>query len=302
MTESQAVVLLTGGTGFLGSYILKMLLENGHGVVLLKRKDSNLSRINELLKNTRLKLFDVENGLAACFRDNKIDFILHTATCYGRDDERSAEIIKTNLSLPLELLEFGRRHGCQGFINADTFFNEQLGLKPKERIYVKTKKYFVHLAQEIVPAAGFKFVNLIIEHMYGPNDSAKKFVPFIVGEILKNSEVPLTRGEQKRDFIFVEDVARAFVLVLNNFDRLGRWEEFGVGTGLSVTIKDFVERIKDRSKSEAKLKWGALPYRENEIMDSFADVSANQKIGWKAEISLEDGIDKTLSFYKILAQ
>ena len=295
--KDQKTVLLTGSTGFLGSVILGLLLEDGYRVVSIIRNGSDLFRIKSNLEYSNVVLFNIEDGLENCFRENKIDFIIHTATCYGRNDEKSADIIKANLSLQLELLEFGRRNNCRCFINADTFFNEQLGLKPKERIYVKTKKYFVQLAQEIVPDEGIKFVNLVIQQMYGPADSLKKFVPGIIVRLLNNENIYLTKGDQKRDFIFVKDVARSFVNVVDNFDNLNQYEEFGVGTGRSNSIKETVELLKVRINSKSFLDWDKLPYRENEIMDSVANLENNRKINWKAVTNLEDGLRETIEYF-----
>lgn len=298
MPDKQPKILLTGGTGFLGSQILKLLLENKYKVILLVRPHSNFRKIKDFVSDGNLKIVRSRKGLRPVFA-KKIDFIIHTATCYGRDDELASEIVDANLSLPLELLELGVRNGLRAFINADTFFNEQIYLKPKERVYVKTKKYFIGIADDILGGSATKFVNLKIQQMYGPGDSVKKFVPFIISELLSGrKKIPLTKGEQRRDFIYVEDVALAFLKAIEKIDKLGLKEEFGIGTGRSMSIRNFVLQAKKVCASRGLLKWGAIPYRKNEIKNSHANIRRNKKISWKAETRVAEGIRNTAEYFK----
>ena len=148
---------------------------------------------------------------------------------------------------------------------------------------------------EIVKGGSLKFINMRIEQMYGPEDREEKFVMSILKSFLmKEPSLDLTRGEQKRDFVYVDDVAAAFIKAVENYDALKIFEEFGVGFGKSITIKSAVLKIKELTKSDTILKWGALPYRKNEIMDSKAAVKANKKIGWEPKVSFDDGLRLTI--------
>ena len=108
----------------------------------------------------------------------------------------------------------------------------------------------------------------------------------------------MTRGEQKRDFIFVEDSASAYHLVLERLDELGQLEAFGLGTGEELPLRFMVEKIKGYVRSASLLNWGAKPYWPGEIMFSRADISNNQKIKWISRHSLDDGIKKTVDYYR----
>jgi nucleoside-diphosphate-sugar epimerase len=291
----QYTVLITGGTGFLGSRIVTRLLAQGHKVIVIKRKKSKLDRLSGLLKKTNLSFFDYDDSLKKCFIENKIDFILHVATCYGRSSDSYTDVFLTNLVLPLELVELGLQHSVKAFINSDTFFNIKLGLDSKERSYITTKKLFLETATEVLKGKSLKFINMRIEQMYGPEDDEKKFVISILKDFLTNkSFLSLTKGGQKRDFIYVDDAAAAFIKVIDNYNNLKSFEEFGVGFGKSATIKNAVLKMKQLTGSSSKLKWGALPYRKNEIMDSFANIKANKKINWKPNVSFDDGLKLTI--------
>ncbi|TAN34187.1 NAD(P)-dependent oxidoreductase [Patescibacteria group bacterium] len=292
-------VLITGATGFLGAKVTALFLAEGCRAVVLVRRNSAGERLKPFANHPRLvKIFLGEDDLKECFFKYKISAIIHTATCYGRNDEPWHEIAGVNLLLPLQLLLAGEQAGVQCFINADTFFNDKMSFASHEHFYVKTKKDFLAIVRDAAPQIKIKFFNLRIEQMYGPGDSAKKFIPAIIKELLSNAKnIELTNGDQKRDFIFVDDVARAFVQVFKSYPVLENYQEFGIGHGRSVSIKEAVAYLKGITKSGSALAFGRLNYRGNEIMDSRADLSANEKINWRAVINWRDGLQKTVDFF-----
>ncbi len=299
--STPKTILMTGATGFLGSNILKLLLLQSYKVLVVKRASSNTERIKEVLSSPHLILYNLDDGfgLEDLFKKHRVDVIVHTATVYGRLSESTLDIVKSNLLLPLRLLELAVAHKTPCFINTDTFSSEDIELLGKEKQYVKTKKDFVTYAKEIIADTPVTFVNLVIEQMYGPTDNPTKFIPFVIKEMLKNSPtVSFTPGQQKRDFIFVEDCAQAYLSVIKHLSALDRFEEFGIGTGMAHPLKSAVTEIKSMLKSVSQLRWGALPYRENEIMEHCADISRNKKIAWKAETSFKEGMRKTIGYYR----
>ena len=132
-------------------------------------------------------------------------------------------------------------------------------------------------------------------------DSNKKFVNNIL-EKIKNDHgvIDLTLCQQTRDFIYVDDVVSAFSVVIENLNNfLPGFHQIGVGTGMDIKIKDFIDTAKSITNSKSLLNYGAIPYSKNEIMDSKANISSLRKYGWKANISLEQGIKNVLDSIKI---
>jgi nucleoside-diphosphate-sugar epimerase len=140
-----------------------------------------------------------------------------------------------------------------------------------------------------------KFVNLVLQHPYGPGDRPGKFVPAMARQCLTSTgTIDLTPGEQKKDFVYVGDVAEAYQLVLAKAASLANFTEFQVGSGKAVSIRHFVELLHRLSHSKAALRFGGLPYRDAEIMFSQADPAPLLALGWRPIVSLEEGLLRLL--------
>ncbi|MFH1715555.1 MAG: NAD(P)-dependent oxidoreductase [Elusimicrobiota bacterium] len=290
-------ILLTGATGFLGSYVLKALI-NDYNVIILKRSFSDTWRIEKIIN--KVKFYDIDKtAINKIFDENKIDVIAHTAVEYG-NGKSADEINKVNIELPIALLESGIRKGLKCFINTDTFFNRD-DIKYTHLLdYSLSKK---HLLEKLKKYAGkTQILNMRMEHIYGPLDRKNKFVVNIIHRILSNElSIDMTPGSQKRDFLFIEDAALAFKLVLDNISKIKEnYIEFGIGRGVSNSIKEFIEIVLKITKSKSKINFGALTYRDGEIMDSRADTKALKALtGWAPETSIKDGLMKTIEYMKL---
>ncbi len=300
--KAYNTILVTGGTGFLGSRLVLFLLKKGIKVVVIHRKDSPLQRLENIEEKYRKQLFlwDIsKKKLTSLFTTYRIEGIIHTATAYGRNEELASGIVESNVIFPLRLLELAIFYKVKFFINADTFFNERMGFSQSEGIYVKTKKFFLLLAKDMIQSSSLKFINMVIYQMYGPGDAKHKFIPFILSHFLNNSEnVDLTSGMQKRDFIYVDDVVESFISATEQYVQFDQFEEFQIGTGKGYTIKSVVHALKRKSGSTTHCLWGALPQRPNEIMSAIARIKENRKLKWKSRVSLDEGMSKTVKFFK----
>lgn len=290
-------ILITGATGFLGSHILKGLIKNtSYNIIVVKRTFSDVWRIKDLINNNRIKFYDIDKcDLENVFQENNINLIIHCATSYGRTDNSSYSVLETNLMLPVKLLDLSVKYGVQGFINTDSYFNKDNMSYSYLLNYALSKKslllWLKHFSKKI------KTVNMVLEHIFGEDDRDDKFVTKMLNLIAlkKVPSVDLTSGEQKRDFIYVDDVVKAYLKVINFMNEHSfRYRTFDVGTGSTLSIRDFVSAVKLISDSPTKLNFGALPYREDEIMCSCADIVDLVDIGWAPEYNLNTALMKII--------
>jgi len=285
-------ILLTGATGFLGSHLLDVLLENHYQVVILKRSFSDTWRINHLLH--KVKSHDVDKEpLEKSFQENNINVVIHTATHYGRNNDLASKVAETNTLFPLRLLETAIFFDTVTFFNADTLLHQCLNN------YALSKKHFVQWLKLFSHAGRIRVVNLKIEHMYGPKDDKRKFVTWVLRQMITGTgKIPLTEGEQKRDFVYISDVVNAFLLVLQKQDNFSPFTEFDVGTGRAISIKAFILKLKGivgkalGKDISAFLDFGALPYRQGEPMEIAADISKLIELGWNPKIPVDVGLQE----------
>lgn len=282
-------ILLTGGTGFLGSHLARRLVKEGHHLTLLKRSPSPLTRISDIAPAVRMYNADTDN-LNEVFRGGSFDAVVHCATNYGRGDTDPITVIEANLSLPVKLLMLAQKHAVPVFVNTDTILDKGVSA------YSLSKRQFL----EWLDAASDRTIclNVALEHFFGPGDDDSKFVSYVVRALTENQPtLELTPGEQQRDFIYVDDVVSAFWQIIGHAKLYPKGlQKFEVGSGQKMSIRRFVETAKAVSGNTiTELKFGALPYRKNEVMDVKIDVAKIFNLGWNPRVSTEDGLRKTFA-------
>lgn len=287
MEDANSSIVLTGATGYLGSRIARRLLARGQPVIATRRQTSNLSRIADIAPRMRLVDAGGPEVLAATMA---ADVVIHAATAYGRAGEPPTAVVDANTVFPLRLLEAIHRTGAS-FVNFDT------SLPDTASDYALSKAQFRAWGARFALQGRLRFVNLRLEQYYGPGDDVSKFPAYVIRSCMNNvPEIALTRGEQRRDFIYVEDVLSAFDCVLDALPRLSLgWHEYAVGSGEAVTVREFAEMVHRLCGSNTHLAFGARSYRPSEPMHSQADIAALVQLGWRRRYNLQEGLRATIS-------
>jgi len=284
--KQQETLLITGASGFLGSNLVRECLTNNYRVLAYKRQNTNLWRLRDIAE--KVVWFDVDE-LDKPFSQFKINHVIHCATCYGRNDEKSSEIVVANMLLPLQLFELADAYKVTTFFNADTV------LDANTNTYALSKSQFNSwLKQASTP---LRIVNLKLQHFYGPGASRDNFITNIICQFLaKVPEINLTLGEQQRDFIYITDVVAAFICLLSHVDQLASgYNNFEVGSGTMLAVRELIEFLAKLTCAKTKLNFGALAYRKNELMQTKADISKLTALGWRPKYSLQQGLALTLA-------
>lgn len=287
--------IVTGATGFLGFHCTERLASEGHEVIAVTRKTSDRSELINL--GPRVHIVDAGNDLTDFL--NSGDGILHFATDYGKNSNLS-DLIKANVIFPLQLLEANSQHARIPFCNMDTYFRKTDQYTYLSD-YIYSKRIFLEILRQFA-AKGLQIVNFVLEHVFGPRDSTSKFTAQLCSDLVLNkNHIALTRGEQARDFVYVKDAVDAIYTVLSNIPRIAEktFTEYELGTGESHTIRDFALKAKDISRSNSHLDFGSIPYRPNELMNSVADTTALNRLGWAPKFSFEQGIEAYFDFLKL---
>ncbi|NHJ84285.1 MAG: NAD-dependent epimerase/dehydratase family protein [Asgard group archaeon] len=306
-------ILITGGLGFVGVNFYLLLKEHSIEPIIIDYHDTiensiqdyipfNLDDINYYNVNL-VNRKDVLNKIS----EINPDFIIHLAsnTSLQKDYEMALAAIDSNIKGTIHLLEAIKRTPVEGFVflsTSDVYGGCEPPFKEDQKIlpaspYSITKasaEYFCQLFHKIdeLPITILRSFNV-----FGPYQKTNRFIPFIITKLLKGEEIELTIGEQKREFNYIDNLLDAIMIALTN--ETGRGKVINIGSGKSISIKELALQIADLFNSRSKLKFGAIPYRPNEIFDMYSDNSlAKEILNWSPKIDFNDGLRKTIDWYE----
>lgn len=273
-------ILITGGTGYLGSNFLRSI--EGYEIHLISRKK---------LQNTNNCNFyqPADFGLLKKNLEGKKIIFIHMATCYGRNNETLKEICDVNINLPLLILETFQEN-IQYLINIDTT------LDPRNSIYSATKNSFKKLMiffKKIVK------INIKFDFMCGP-DNYKSFTNHLLTSFFnKNKSIDLSDCDQLRNFIYIDDLVYGIKLIISQLEYIDKDINFDIGADENHKLKDYIERIKFKLNSSTKLKYGALKRQSFDVDNPIMQLDNIKKIGWKPDINFDNIFDKLISHNKL---
>jgi nucleoside-diphosphate-sugar epimerase len=299
-------VLVTGGTGFIGRHVIELLIKNQYKVIVLKRSFSNTWRIKEF--ENQIVSYDLDKvELQEIFQRESVDKIVHLATYYRKNHspEDVEPMIVSNILFPVKLLENAKEFGVKSFINTGTFFEyshdslpivEDSNEKPFN-FYARTKIAFENILESYCNDYGIKSITLKLFSPYGPYDNEQKIIPLLINHAIKDEEISLTHGLQKLDFVYVKDIAEAYIDALENISKLDKYEAINIGNGFPYSIRDIVSLLEEIIGKPIKKHW-------NENFDDNMDViypdikKSNKILNWKPKYTLKRGLEETLNYYR----
>ena len=162
--------------------------------------------------------------------------------------------------------------------------------------YAFAKKICTNLLKSLYISEKFPSVTLRIFLAYGPYQDNNRLIPQVINGFIKNRQVKLSSGYQKKDFCFIEDIVDAILLLINS-KKATNGEIFNVCSGSSISIKKIVYKIKNIIK-KGKPKFGKIKIRSSENLNFYGDNKKIKKnLGWKPKTTLKNGLQKTIKYY-----
>ena len=237
-------ILVSGGTGFLGSKIVHNLHKLGHQITILIRKSpETIDIINKDISFVYYTDLNIE------ISKNNYEAIFFCATKYSYNKDKVIELLDANLILPLNLLKAAVNNKVKYFINIDTLVDDNINdySMSKSNLRYWLKKF----------DNSINIVNIRIDHFFGPGDKSFKFINSMIESLLGNEKhIDLTKGDQKRAFIYVDDVVSAICLIIKNLHSVKCYQEYNIAGSESYSIKYIVEKIKFLTNNQkTELLW-----------------------------------------------
>jgi nucleoside-diphosphate-sugar epimerase len=297
-------VLLTGATGFIGSRIAQALVTQQCDVVALVRPSSDRRRLAHLADGIRLEEGDFhEPGeVERVVHRTSPDVLIHAAWhatpgAYLTDAGNIGD-----LQASLDLFQQARLAGCQRMLGIGTCFeydsrrgwlDEQAPLRPTS-LYASTKAALFLAASAWAREFDVSFAWARLFYQYGPGEDRRRLIPSVATCLLAGLPVQVTRGDQVRDYLYVDDVADAVANVA-----LSELEgAVNVGSGVPVRVRDVIAAIERYLDRPGLVQVGARA----EDPDDPPFICANsdrlqRQLGWRPTTSLEVGIAQTITWW-----
>ncbi len=300
-------VLVTGGAGFIGSHVNKLLLDQGHEVSVIDdlskgHKDSIDPRVNfhQISLENQEELEKILPGH---------DAIIHMASFIevGESVKKPVEFTENNIVGTVKLLEAMKNTGVKKMIFSSSAcvygkpgklpITEEDPLGEQENPYGITKVSMEDFCKFYHTTAGFDVTLLRYFNPYGPgelHEPETHAIPNFIKSTLNKTPIPLFwKGEQVRDFIYIDDLAEAHVLALP----LTGLHIYNVGTQTGEKVIDVVKRIFEIVGYEVPID--DKGERKGDVPGLVASSEKIQKeLAWSAKVNLDEGLKKTIEFFK----
>lgn len=300
--------LVTGASGFVGSWLVRRLLSDGHSVAVVTRSTSNLWRIRSLIP----ALVQIEGDLSclgpsrSAIQAFQPEVVFHLAWSGGNSSRflNDAAQVYANVPGSLELIRMTAEAGATTFINFGSCVEygqycipvrETDPVRPKN-LYGSAKYAVEQLGLALAPVLGLRFVSLRLFWAYGPSDDDARLVPSLVRKLLAGERQAMTRGDQIWDYLYIDDVIEAVILVAKIPSAEG---VFNLGSGRPERLRTVAEQLANLAGSAALLGLGDVPYGADQVMHLQADISRlRAATGWEPRVGLNEGLERTVAWYK----
>lgn len=290
-------IFVTGATGFIGSNLVKELVEKKYDVYILIKQDSKLKIIDEIINKIHIFEYDgnIQN-LVKYFEEVKFDLVIHLASLFLSEHKTQDidDLIKSNILLGTQILEAMVKSNTFQIINTATswqHYNDE-SYNPV-CLYAATKQAFEDILKFYVEVKNIKAITLTIFDTYGDNDTRKKLIPKLY-EISESKEfLDMSMGEQYVDYIYIKDIIEAYLTTIKLMEEVNvenKLEKYYLNSDEPKTIKDVVNIFEKVNNVKLNIRWGKRLYRKREIMNTYK--LGKRLPNWYPKYNLEKGFNE----------
>lgn len=297
-------LLILGGTGFIGHHLAQKAVNIGFNTSVIslnlpteRRKVDDVNYISADITN----LLDLKEKLP-----EQIDYVVNLSGYINHSSylEEGCEVINSHLGGLQNLIALIDWKKLKRFIqvgSSDEYGhnvapqNEEMSADPISS-YSYSKFAANELLKMLYKTESFPVVMLRLFLVYGPGQDNERFLPQIIEACLSDSTFPVSLGNQLRDFCYIDDIVNGIILSLRTEGIEG--EIINLASGKAQSILGVINFVKN-SVGKGNPQFGKIPYRRNENMELYADIKkATELLEWKQEVSFEQGITKTIDYYR----
>lgn len=301
--------LVTGASGFVGNYLARFLLQQGHAVHLILRRGHSEWRLKDIAGDVEIHIADLLDAAAVrreveCIRP---DWIFHLAArgAYSLQTDVT-EILQTNIMGTVNLVQACLSTGFEAFVNTGS--SSEYGFKdhsPSERElpepnshYAVAKASATMFCSYTARSTGLRISTLRLYSVFGPYEEPTRFIPTLILTGFRNEFPPLVNPRVARDFVYADDVVRAYHLAAT-VPTQEPGAVYNVGTGVQTTIGQAVEVARRLLNISPEPQWSTMPDRIWDT-DTWCSDSGliREKLGWTPQFSFEEGFTRMVDWFR----
>ncbi len=302
-------IVITGGSGFVGSYLCEKLVNDGHEIIVVDNLlTGSTENINHLMSNENFSFIehDVQNHIEI---ENKVDYVLHFASAASPKayTEHPVNTLKAGSVGTINTLGLAKKHDAEYLLasTSEVYGDPLISPQTEEywgnvnpngerSMYDEAKRFAEAAVATYSRSYDLKTKIVRIFNTYGPRmqlNDGRVVTNFIV-QALKNENITIYGdGSQTRSFSYVEDTVAGIISLMNSSE----YDVFNIGNPNEMTVGQLAEKIIELTDSTSEIKYLELP--NDDPKQRKPDITkAKTKLNWEPKVNLEDGLTKTIKW------
>jgi len=301
--------IVTGANGFIGSHVCKALCDKGVKVyAVIKDTDENIESIKNL-ENLQVVYCDADSieQLPEKIKDRDIDVFYHFVWVgIGFSMRGDVDIQTRNVMWTVRALRTADAMKCKKFVNAGSIMEQETymavstqGSEPGVAyIYGAAKLYAKTLCKPLANSLDIDLCWAIITNTYGVGEFSTRFINTTIRKIIAGEPLRFTAATQNYDFIYIDDVARAFVAI-GEYGKPNK--EYTIGSGNAKPLKEYIFELLQSLAPDATPLFGDVPFTGVNIpLDCFDTTDIEKDCNFKPQVSFGEGVRLTSDWLKTL--
>ena len=304
-------IVITGGSGFVGSYLCEILINDGHEIIVVDNLlTGSTENINHLMHNENFSFIehDVQNHIEI---ENKVDYVLHFASAASPKayTEHPVNTLKAGSVGTINTLGLAKKHDAEYLLasTSEVYGDPLISPQTEEywgnvnpngerSMYDEAKRFAEAAVATYSRSYDLKTKIVRIFNTYGPRmqlNDGRVVTNFIV-QALKNENITIYGdGSQTRSFSYVEDTVAGIISLMNSSE----YDVFNIGNPNEMTVGQLAEKIIELTDSTSEIKYLELP--NDDPKQRKPDITkAKTKLNWEPKVNLDEGLAKTISWVK----
>ena len=296
-------VLVTGASGFIGARVARALVAHGHEVTAVFLPQDRLDRLKGLSVSLSPCDLQDEKEIQNLVNNKKPEGCIHLAWYAVPGLYLHSEENLQSLSASTALMQRLLAAGCRNIVMAGTCAEYDTEAAPLLRedgptkpatLYAACKLAMCLVGQQLAAKAEARFAWGRIFYPYGPGEDPRRAIPALIRKLLNGETFDATAGEQVRDYIHVDDIASAFVQLLE-----GKAQGvFNISSAAPLSMKAIFQTVADAMGKPDAIRFGAVPYRGWEPPRICGDNARLRALGWTPRFDLEAGMRDAIAWWR----